>query len=37
MTSIEVLKMDGCTESEAKKHLESGTTVFEDTDFEKKS
>lgn len=35
MTSIEVLKMDGCTESEAKKHLENGTTVFEDTDFEK--
>lgn len=34
MTNIEVLKMDGCTESEARKHLENGTTVFEDIDFE---
>lgn len=31
MTDVEVLMMDGCTESEAKKHLERGTTVF--TDF----
>lgn len=35
MTNIEVLKMDGCTEREAKKHLENGTIVFEDIDFEK--
>ena len=35
MTNIEILKMDGCTESEAKKHLKNGTTVFEDIDFEK--
>lgn len=35
MTDIEVLKMDGCTKSEAEKHLLNGTIVFEDADFEK--
>lgn len=28
--NIEILMMDGCTKSEAKKHLKNGTTVFED-------
>lgn len=27
---IEILMMDGCTKSEALKHLEHGTIVFED-------
>ena len=29
MTDIEILMMDGCTKSEAEKHLKNGTTVFE--------
>lgn len=32
MTDIEILMKDGCTESEANKHLKNGTTIF--TDFE---
>lgn len=35
MTNLEILMMDGCTKSEAEKHLERGTTVFEGEDFEK--
>ena len=27
---IEILMEDGCTKSEAKKHLKNGTTIFED-------
>ena len=30
MDEIKILMMDGCTESEAKKHLERGTTVYSD-------
>lgn len=30
MTNIEVLKMDGCTEREAEKHLNRGTLVLDD-------
>ena len=30
MDEIKILMMDGCTESEAKKHLESGTMVYSD-------
>lgn len=33
MTDIEVLMKDGCTRSEAEKHLQRGTTVI--GDFEK--
>lgn len=29
---IEILMADGCTESEAIKHLEKGTTIYEDLD-----
>lgn len=35
MTNLEVLMMDGCTKSEAEKHLQRGTTVFDGEDFEK--
>lgn len=34
MTDLEILMMDDCTRSEAKKHLERGTVVFEGEDFE---
>lgn len=34
MTNIEILMMDGCTSSEAEKHLEMGTIIFEKKDFE---
>ena len=30
MNEIKILMMDGCTESEAKKHLERGTMVYSD-------
>lgn len=30
MKDIEVLMMDGCTKSEAEKHLKKGAMVFED-------
>ena len=30
MNEIKILMMDGCTESEAKKHLERGTMVYID-------
>ena len=30
MDEIKILMMDGCTESEAKKHLECGTIVYSD-------
>ena len=30
MDEIKILIMDGCTESEAKKHLERGTMVYSD-------
>ena len=30
MKDIDVLMMDGCTEAEARKHLERGTIVFDD-------
>ena len=30
MNEIKILMMDGCTESEAKKHLERGTMVYRD-------
>ena len=30
MDEIKILMMDGCTESEAKEHLERGTTVYSD-------
>lgn len=30
MNEIKILMMDGCTESEAKKHLERGTIVYDD-------
>ena len=30
MDEIKILMMDGCTESEAKKHLERGTMVYID-------
>lgn len=30
MTDIEILMMDRCTESEAKKHLERGATIYTD-------
>ena len=30
MDEIKILMMDGCTESEAKKHLERGTMVYSD-------
>lgn len=29
-SDIDILMMDGCTRSEAQKHLERGTTVFDD-------
>lgn len=32
MDEIKILMMDGCTESEAKKHLKDGTVIFEDFD-----
>ncbi len=35
MTEIEILMEDGCTKSEAEKHLKRGATVFEGEDFEK--
>lgn len=35
MTNLEILMMDGCTKSEAEKHLQNGTVVFESEDFEK--
>ena len=30
MKDIDILMMDGCTEAEARKHLERGAIVFED-------
>lgn len=33
MTDTEILIMDGCTRSEAEKHLQRGTTVFAKSDF----
>ena len=30
---IEVLKADNCTEKEAKKHLEKGTTIYSPEDY----
>lgn len=33
MTNIEILMMDGCTESEAKRHLKDGSVVFEESDL----
>ena len=30
MDEIKILMMDGCTESEAKKHLDCGTMVYSD-------
>lgn len=30
MKEIEVLMMDGCTKSEAEKHLQKGASVFDD-------
>lgn len=33
MTNLDILMMDGCTKSEAEKHLKKGTVVFQD--FEK--
>lgn len=33
MTDKEILMMDGCTSSEAEKHLKRGTVVFEGEDF----
>lgn len=30
MNEIKILMMDGCTESEAKKHLDHGTVVYDD-------
>ncbi|MCM1387334.1 MAG: hypothetical protein NC231_08410 [Bacillus sp. (in: Bacteria)] len=34
MTNLDILMLDGCTKSEAEKHLQRGTTVFESDDFE---
>ena len=34
MNNIEILMKDGCTKSEAEKHLERGATVFDSKDFE---
>ena len=31
--NIGILKADGCTESEAKKYLENGTVIFEESDL----
>lgn len=33
MTDTEILIMDGCTRSEAEKHLQRGTTIFTKSDF----
>lgn len=33
MEDIKILMMDGCTESEAKRHLEKGSIIFEESDF----
>lgn len=30
MNEIKILMMDGCTESEAKKHLERGAVIYDD-------
>lgn len=35
MTDLEILMMDRCTKSEAEKHLNNGSVVFEGEDFEK--
>lgn len=37
MKSLEtsILMLDGCTESEAEKHLKNGTIIFQQDDFEK--
>ena len=32
MDEIKILMMDGCTESEAKKHLKDGTVILQDFD-----
>ena len=34
MNNVEILMMDGCTKSEAEKHLKNGTIVFDGEDFE---
>lgn len=34
MKDFEILMLDKCTESEAKKYLKKGTVVFESEDFE---
>ena len=31
--NIDILKADGCTESEAKKYLENGAVIFEESDL----
>lgn len=35
MGNLEILMLDGCTKSEAEKHLKYGTVVFYGEDFEK--
>lgn len=35
MTDLEVMMMDGCTKSEAEKHLKNGSVVFDEEDFKK--
>lgn len=34
MTDIDVLMIDGCTKTEAEKHIKNGSVVFEGKDFE---
>lgn len=35
MTDLEIMMMDGCTKSEAEKHLKNGSVLFEGEEFEK--
>lgn len=35
MKEAELLMLDGCTKSEAEKHLERGTQILEESDFSK--
>lgn len=34
-TDVEILMLDGCTRSEAERHLKKGTIIFDGFDFEK--
>lgn len=35
MTELNILMMDGCTKSEAEKHLQAGTVIIDGEDFKK--